>query len=287
MNTNMYQSKQVQHNLERLKSYGYQVLAPGSGELACGTVGPGRLPEPPIIMEAVRGLFQPKDFENRRVLITAGPTREAIDPVRFISNPSSGKMGYAIAQAAAMRGADVTLISGPTALTPPAGVRLIQVTTAAEMAAAVLAEMDGHQVIIKTAAVADFRPVEVSDLKIKKESAALSISLERTLDILKAVGDRKKGQILVGFAAETHDMESFAKSKLESKHLDMIVANLVGTSEAGFQADTNRATFYFQDGRCEQVGLMPKIDLAGVLLDRIAALTASSATAAQADEMAP
>ncbi len=280
MNTDMYQSRQVQHNIERLKSFGYKILEPGSGELACGTVGPGRLPEPAIIMDAVRALFQPKDFCGRRVLITAGPTREAIDPVRFITNPSSGKMGYAIAQAAAMRGAEVTLISGPTALAPPAGVRLIQVTTAAEMASAALAEMDTHQVIIKTAAVADFRPAEVSDLKIKKQDAATTINLERTQDILKALGASKKGQILVGFAAETHDMASYAKAKLEAKNLDMIVANLIGAPEAGFQADTNRATLFFRDGRQEQIELMPKIDLAGVVLDRICALIASVETPA-------
>lgn len=272
MNTNMYRSRQVQHNLGRLKSYGYDILEPGSGELACGTVGPGRLPDPAIIMDAVRSLFQPKDFLGRRVLITAGPTREPIDPVRFITNPSSGKMGYAIAKAAAMRGAEVTLISGPTALPPPLGVRLIQVTTAAEMASAVLDEMDAHQIIIKTAAVADFRPAEVSDLKIKKEHAEPVIPLERTQDILKELGVRKSGQILVGFAAETHDMESYAKSKLEAKNLDMIVANCIGSPEAGFQSDTNRVTFYFRNGEQETVGLMSKIDLAGVLLDRIGAL---------------
>lgn len=278
MNTNMYRSRQVQLNIERLKSYGYRVLEPGSGELACGTVGPGRLPDPAIIMDAVRALFQPEDFLGRRVLITAGPTHEAIDPVRFITNPSSGKMGYAIARAAVMRAAEVTLISGPTALAPPPGVRFIRVTSAAEMASAVLDEMDAHQVIIKTAAVADFRPVEISDLKIKKQDAELCINLERTQDILKALGQRKRGQILVGFAAETHDMEAYAKSKLEAKNLDMIVANLIGTPEAGFQADTNQATFYYRDGTHEEIGLMPKIDLAGVLLDRIDALVAAAAT---------
>lgn len=279
MNTNMYQSPQVQHNLERLRSYGYKVLEPGSGELACGTVGPGRLPDPAIIMDAVRALFQPADFCGRRVLVTAGPTREAIDPVRFITNPSSGKMGYAIARVAAMRGAEVTLVSGPTALSPPDGVRLIRVTSAAEMAEAVLAEMDGHQVIIKTAAVADFRPMAVSDRKIKKEDAEMVIQLERTQDILKALGERKTRQILVGFAAETHDMESFARGKLAAKNLDMIVANHIGSPEAGFQADTNRATFLFRDGRREEIGLMPKTELAGILLDRIAALMVAAAGA--------
>jgi len=281
MNTNMYQSRQVQHNLERLKSYAYRVLEPGSGELACGTVGPGRLPEPAIILDAVRALFQPGDFCGRRVLITAGPTREAIDPVRFITNPSSGKMGYAIARVAAMRGAEVTLITGPTAIAPPADVRLIRVTSAAEMAEAVLAEMDGHHVVIKTAAVADFRPVAVSDRKIKKEDAEMVIHLERTQDILKALGERKTRQVLVGFAAETHDMESFARGKLAAKNLDMIVANHIGSPEAGFQADTNRATFLFRDGRREEIGLMPKTELAGILLDRVASLMLSAADSNQ------
>jgi len=279
MNTHMYQSRAVQRNLGQLKDGGYHLIEPGSGELACGTVGPGRLPEPPIIMDAVRALFQPNDFAGQRVLITAGPTREAIDPVRFITNPSSGKMGYAIARVAAMRGAAVTLISGPTNLAPPVGVRFLPVTTAAEMAAAVLDEMDDHQVIIKTAAVADFRPAEISGLKIKKEKADLSIRLERTQDILKTVGERKKDQVLVGFAAETHELESFAKGKLAAKRLDMIVANLIGAPEAGFQSDTNRATFYFRDGAVEKLDLMPKVELAGRLLDRVAALLAAKPTA--------
>jgi phosphopantothenoylcysteine decarboxylase/phosphopantothenate--cysteine ligase len=191
MNTNMYASRPVQHNLGRLKEFGYAVLEPGTGELACGTIGPGRLPDPAIIHDAVIDLLTPKDFSGRTILITAGATREAIDPVRFITNPSSGKTGYAIARAATMRGARVTLISGPTVLPPPLNTRFVQVTSAAEMAAAVLAEMDRQDIIIKTAAVADFRPATVSDLKIKKEGARLSIELERTQDILKAVGVRK------------------------------------------------------------------------------------------------
>ncbi|RJQ85523.1 MAG: bifunctional phosphopantothenoylcysteine decarboxylase/phosphopantothenate--cysteine ligase CoaBC [Desulfobacteraceae bacterium] len=272
MNTHMYESKAVQRNLQRLKEYGYAVLEPGAGELACGTTGPGRLPEPAIIFDALLDLLAPKDFSGRRVLITAGPTREAIDPVRFITNPSSGKMGYAIARAALMRGAQVTLVSGPSALTPPLNARVLQVTSASEMAAAVLAEMDRHDIVIKTAAVADFRPASVSDLKIKKEQAGLSIQLERTQDILKAVGERKQNQILVGFAAETHDMDAFATEKLKAKNLDMIVGNIVGGADAGFNADTNRAIVYFKNGTREQVDLMAKTDLAHLLLDRIAVM---------------
>ncbi|KJS29856.1 MAG: phosphopantothenoylcysteine decarboxylase [Desulfatitalea sp. BRH_c12] len=272
MNTHMYESKAVQRNLTLLKSYGYTILDPGAGELACGTTGPGRLPDPAIIFDALVDLLTPKDLEGRKVLITAGPTREAIDPVRFITNPSSGKMGYAVARAAAMRGAQVTLISGPTALAPPLNVCVLPVTSAAEMAAAVLGQMDGHDIIIKTAAVADFRPAAVSDLKIKKEQAQLSIALERTQDILKAVGERKKNQILVGFAAETHDLDAFATGKLKAKNLDIIVGNLIGPSDAGFCADTNRATLYFSNDTREQVDLMTKADLAHLLLDRIVGL---------------
>jgi phosphopantothenoylcysteine decarboxylase/phosphopantothenate--cysteine ligase len=273
MNSDMYASKAVQRNLQILKEFGYALLEPDAGELACGTTGPGRLPDPAVIMNAVQGLFVPKDFAGRNVMVTAGPTREAIDPVRFISNPSSGKMGYAIARAAAQRGAVVTLISGPTCLAPPPSVRLISVTSAAEMATAVLSEMDQQQIIIKTAAVADFRPVAVSPRKVKKEQAELTLPLERTQDILKAVGLRKqRNQTLVGFAAETHDMERFATGKLASKKLDLIVGNLIGASDAGFCADTNRATFYYKDGTSETIDLMPKADLAHLLLDRILAL---------------
>jgi phosphopantothenoylcysteine decarboxylase/phosphopantothenate--cysteine ligase len=272
MNSDMYASRAVQRNLRTLKEFGYVILEPDAGELACGTTGPGRLPDPPVILDAVLGLFAPKDYQGRNVLITAGPTREAIDPVRFISNPSSGKMGYAIARAAAMRGAAVTLVSGPTALPPPPNVRLVAVTSAAEMAAAVLAEMDHQHVIIKTAAVADFRPAAVSRLKVKKDQAQLTLALERTQDILKAVGERKKNQILVGFAAETHDLERSATGKLKAKHLDLIVANLVGAPDAGFCADTNRATLYFKGGTSEKIDLMPKAELAHLLLDRIAGM---------------
>ncbi len=272
MNSNMFASRQVQRNLETLKSFGYKVLEPDAGELACGTTGPGRLPDPSVIFEACAHMLSPKDYQGRRVLITAGPTREAIDPVRFITNPSSGKMGYAIARAAAMRGAQVTLVSGPTALAPPMGVDVISVTSAAEMLAAVLDEMERNDLIIKTAAVADFRPARPSDLKVKKENAQLSIDLERTEDILKTIGQRKKDQTLVGFAAETHELDTFATGKLQAKNLDLIVGNLIGAPDAGFNAETNRVTLYFKDGTREKVDLMSKADLADLLLDRISAL---------------
>ncbi|MBT8342670.1 MAG: bifunctional phosphopantothenoylcysteine decarboxylase/phosphopantothenate--cysteine ligase CoaBC [Desulfatitalea sp.] len=271
MNTHMYENPAVQRNLETLKTYGHAILTPEAGELACGTTGPGRLPDPPFILDTLRTLLTPKDFTGRNVLVTAGPTREALDPVRFITNPSTGKMGYAIARAAAMRGARVTLVSGPTTLAPPHDVTPIRVTNAAEMADAVLALMDDQHVIIKTAAVSDFRPAHISDLKVKKQEAQLDLRLERTQDILKTVGERKKKeQFLVGFAAETHDLDTYATRKLETKHLDMIVGNLVNTPDSGFSADTNRAVFYFRDGTREAVDVMPKADMGHVLLDRIA-----------------
>ncbi|MCJ8502556.1 bifunctional phosphopantothenoylcysteine decarboxylase/phosphopantothenate--cysteine ligase CoaBC [Desulfatitalea alkaliphila] len=272
MNSNMYASRQVQRNLTLLRDYGYTVLEPGSGELACGTTGPGRLPEPPIIRDALETLLAPKDFQGRRLLISAGPTREAIDPVRFITNPSSGKMGYAIARAAAMRGAVVTLVTGPTALTLPADVTCVPVTSAAEMATEVLERLEDADIIIKTAAVADFRPATAASRKVKKETADLNLPLERTQDILKALGERKGGRILVGFAAETHELDRFAAGKREAKNLDMIVGNLIGGADAGFGADTNRATFYFKDGRRETVDLMTKQALAHLLLDRVGRL---------------
>lgn len=272
MNSNMYASRQVQRNLALLCDYGYMVLEPGSGELACGTTGPGRLPDPPIIRDALETLLAPKDFQGRRMLISAGPTREAIDPVRFITNPSSGKMGYAIARAAAMRGACVTLVTGPTALTPPAGVTCVPVTSAAEMATAVLDRLADADIIIKSAAVADFRPATAASLKVKKETAELILPLERTQDILKTLGERKGNRILVGFAAETHELDRFAAGKLEAKNLDMIVGNLIGGADAGFGADTNRATFYFKDGTRETVDLMTKQALAHLLLDRVGRL---------------
>ena len=272
MNTNMFASRQVQRNIGLLNGFGYAILEPGSGELACGTTGPGRLPDPLIIRDALEALLAPKDFVGRRLLITAGPTREAIDPVRYITNPSSGKMGYAIARAAVMRGAHVTLITGPTSIAPPEGAVCIPVTSAAEMATAVLEQMDRADIIIKSAAVADFRPAAAASLKVKKEDAALSLQLERTQDILKAVGARKKNQVLVGFAAETHELDRFAAGKLKAKNLDMVVGNLIGAPDAGFGADTNRASIYYKDGTCEAVDLMSKKDLAHLLLDRVGRL---------------
>lgn len=272
MNSHMYASKQVQRNLEVLKQFGYAIVDPDSGELAEGTSGPGRLPEPAAICDRVNSMLVGKDLRGLNILVTAGPTREPIDPVRFVSNPSSGKMGYAIARAAEMRGANVILISGPTALPPPADVRLIRVLTAAEMAQVVLDFMDHADIIVKCAAVSDFRPKTVFDHKVKKNQAELVLALERTPDILKVVGERKQKQIVVGFAAETHQLETFAMEKLKAKNLDLIVANLIGTRDAGFGSDTNKVSLFYKDGSQERLELMPKAELAHLLLDRVAAL---------------
>ncbi len=284
MNTNMYANPAVQRNIEMLKNRGNKVPDPAAGELACGTCGPGRLPEPAELFDMLGGLLAPKDFRGRNVVVTAGPTREAIDPVRFISNPSSGKMGYAIARAAEMRGAQVILITGPTALPPPPNVMVIRVTTAAEMLAAVLDYTAHADVIIKSAAVADYRPVAAASQKIKKSDTALTLTLERTQDILKAVAERKKTQIVVGFAAETQKLDEFATTKLKAKKLDMIVGNLIGSHDAGFGTDTNRVTFYFPDGTREALDTMPKEDLAHMILDRIGRLPVARPAALAEEE---
>ncbi len=272
MNTRMYESPAVQRNLRTLENDGYQIVAPGAGELACGTVGAGRLPDPEAIVESVAASLLRKDFIRKRVLVTAGPTREPMDPVRFVSNPSSGKMGYALARAAAARGGEVVLITGPTALADPPGVKVTRVETAAEMADAVLGVMDQVDVVIKVAAVSDYRPVAVSLQKIKKSTDELVVKMEKTEDILESLGRRKKNQVLVGFAAETEMLEQHATDKLRRKNLDLIVGNLIGTPGSGFESDTNKMKFFFADGRVEEVPVMEKPDAAHLLLDRIHSL---------------
>ncbi len=274
MNTHMYENRAVQRNLEQLQTDGYVIVEPGEGELACGAYGPGRLADPEHIFQQVAAWFYPKDYKGRKVLVTAGPTQEPIDPVRFISNPSSGKMGYAMAEAAAKRGADVILVSGPTGLKSPVGVTVIRVQTAREMADAVLGVSHDMDVMIKAAAVSDFRPVETSAHKIKKNKAALSLRLERTQDILAELGRRKKNQILVGFAAETQDLETYATQKLKEKNLDMIAANIVGEEKSGFGSDTNQIVLFFKNGNKEELPLMAKHALAHVILDRIRSMMA-------------
>jgi phosphopantothenoylcysteine decarboxylase / phosphopantothenate---cysteine ligase len=275
MNSNMYAAEPVQANLATLKGYGYHILEPDAGELACGTTGPGRLPEPIYIMDRFACLLTPKDLAGKRILITAGPTREPIDPVRFISNPSSGKMGYALARAAEMRGGDVTLVTGPSALAPPFNIRTIRTVTAADMAEAVLDRLSDSDIVIKSAAVADYRPVSPEMQKIKKTSGGQTLQLERTLDILETVGQRKSNQLLVGFAAETQDLDENATAKLAAKNLDMLVGNLIGRAGSGFESDTNQVTLYFRNGAREPLGMMTKDELAHVILDRIVGLMES------------
>ena len=272
MNTDMYQNIVVQQNLDILEKNGLHILDPDSGVLACKTTGAGRLPEPWFILDCLIALMTPKDLRGKKILISAGPTREAIDPVRYISNHSSGKMGYAVARAAEQRGASVTMVSGPVSIQPPPGIDLVRVESCRDMADAILGGMDEADIIIKVAAVADYRPRTSEGKKIKKQgnAADLVLDLVENPDILKAVGKRKRSdQFLVGFAAETNDLETHAKAKMERKNLDMIAANLVGGSETGFQTDTNALTLFFRDGKSESIPLMTKEDAAHRLLDAV------------------
>ncbi|WP_319408865.1 bifunctional phosphopantothenoylcysteine decarboxylase/phosphopantothenate--cysteine ligase CoaBC [uncultured Desulfosarcina sp.] len=272
MNSNMFEHPANRRNLKQLETDGCSILAPGEGALACGTTGPGRLPEPAEIVDRLASFLTPDDLAGCNVLVTAGPTREAIDPVRFISNPSSGKMGYAIARAAEYRGARVTLVSGPVNLSPPLNVEVIPAVTVDDMADAVFARLEQSHVVVKVAAVSDYRPVKKEAHKIKKGEGGMQLALERTTDILKTVGQMKKHQIVVGFAAETRDMETHARKKLEEKHLDIIAANLIGPSDSGFASDTNRMTLFFADGRKEVLDVMDKDAVAHLILDRVAEL---------------
>ncbi len=272
MNTHMYENRAVQRNLDCLEQDGFEIVAPGSGSLACGTVGPGRLPEPEEILNAVVAGLTPKDMLHRKILVTAGPTHESIDPVRYFSNPSSGKMGFAIARAASARGAVVTLVTGPVALIDPPGMEVIRVKTALEMEDAVLDRFDETDILIKSAAVSDFRPGSFSEQKVKKSAAALTIELARNPDILKEAGRRKKKQVLVGFAAETANLDVSATGKLKEKNLDMVVGNLVTDPGAGFRTDTNLVTLFHRDNTSEKIPLMEKERLAHVILDRIVKL---------------
>ncbi len=272
MNVNMYENRLVQDNIERLRQVGMHIVGPESGPLACGQEGAGRLADIGAIAEQLRCLLSCQDLAEERVLVTAGPTREPVDPVRFMSNPSSGKMGFALACAARRRGAKVLLITGPTVLRDPPGVTVIRVRTAQEMFDAVTANADDKTMIMKAAAVSDWRPVSVSQHKLKKGSTGKQLSLEKTRDILKALGEKKKGWILVGFAAETDDLQQNAKAKLAEKNLDLIVANLVGQPGSGFGSETNQVSLFYRDGRTEDIGPMDKGALADILLDRVKGL---------------
>jgi len=277
MNTNMYLNPIVSDNLSRLSKLGYNIIPPATGMLACGVEGPGRLPEPEtIVTELVRILSKCFDLVGKRVLVTAAGTREPLDPVRYIGNRSSGKMGYALASAAANRGANVILVSGPSNLSSPPGVILKKVETAAEMRQVVLEEFGAADLVIKAAAVADYRPSIVSKQKMKKNDEKITLVLEKNPDILAELGAHKDKQILVGFAAETEDLLTHATEKLIRKNLDMIVANDVTLPGAGFDADTNIVRVLYQDGRVEEVAQMSKESLAGLLLDRITILMTNS-----------
>jgi len=278
MNTNMYLSKSVQRNLEQLENDGHQILRPDSGELACGVTGPGRMPDPDEIYNRLVKTIVPKDLVGKQILITAGPTQEPMDPVRFVSNPSSGKMGFAIAAAAEQRGAHVILVSGPTTLSAPYGVDVIKVQTAQQMAEAVFERVAQAEIVIKAAAVSDFRPEKVSTEKVKKQNQDLLVKFIRNKDILAEIGKQKGDRFLVGFAAETEKLDQNAIDKLSRKNLDMIVGNIVKGKETAFGSDTNQATFYYRDGKQETVPRMGKDGLAHLLLDRIvASLNANAA----------
>ncbi|WP_457551887.1 bifunctional phosphopantothenoylcysteine decarboxylase/phosphopantothenate--cysteine ligase CoaBC [Desulfobacula sp.] len=272
MNTDMYQNIRVQRNLDILEKDGWNILDPDSGVLACKTVGAGRLPEPWFIFDRVEAMLGKKDLKGKNMLVSAGPTIEPLDPVRFISNHSSGKMGYAIARAAEKRGAQVTLVSGPVSLDTPVGVERIDVETCEQMAEKILANLDRADIIIKVAAVADYRPLDPKSRKIKKKdnNKDLSILMTQNPDILKAIGKKKtKNQFLVGFAAETDDLEKNARLKMKKKNLDMIAANIVGSSESGFKADTNKVKLFFKDGSLFDIPLMGKDKIADILIDKV------------------
>lgn len=270
MNTHMLDNPATRDNLEKLRRYGWHIAEPGVGRLACGAEGRGRLPEPEELAElCLLLLAHEKDMAGKRVLVTAGPTQEDLDPVRYLTNRSSGKMGYAIARAAARRGAEVTLVSGPTALKAPACAETVQVRSAQEMFDAVMDRASAADVIIKAAAVADYRPALTADEKLKKADGALSIPLERTRDILAALGESKRdGQFLCGFSMETENLIENSRRKLEKKKLDLIAANNVKVAGAGFQVDTNVLTLIWRDGMRE-LPLLSKEEAADALLDEI------------------
>lgn len=274
MNVHMYAHPAVQKNMETLRTFGYQFIEPGEGYLACGYVGKGRLEEPETIVEHLNLYFgerksQPQPLKGKKYLITAGPTREAIDPVRYVTNHSSGKMGYALAEQAIEMGAEVTLITGPVNLMPPSKARVIPVESAADMYDEVFDQFDTSDVVIMTAAVADYKPKIFHAQKMKKQPGENVIEFERTKDILKELGENKTHQILVGFAAETNNVEEYARGKLVKKNADMIVANNVTIAGAGFGTDTNIVTIYDKDGSATELPKMSKADIAKSILAEV------------------
>ena len=272
MNSNMYLNPVTQDNLETLRKYGWEIMEPATGRLACGVVGPGKMPEPQDILELVQlHLGHERDMEGLHLLVTAGPTQESLDPVRYLTNHSTGTMGYAIARAAAMRGAEVTLVSGPVSLHPPMGVNTVHITTAAEMFTAVTSRAPQQDIIIKAAAVADYRPAHIADQKMKKggDDSDLNLPLERTQDILAWLGSHKTaGQFLCGFSMETENLLANSRKKLEKKHLDLIAANCLRDAGAGFGGTTNVLTLISRDTELP-LPLMSKDEAAHCLLDEI------------------
>ncbi len=274
MNVHMYDHPAVKKNMSTLSSFGYSFIEPGEGYLACGYVGKGRLEEPETIVSLIGSYFSQashtqKILEGVNVLVTAGPTVERIDPVRFFTNRSTGKMGYALAEQAAKLGASVTLVTGPTNLEYPKGVQVVQIESAQQMLEAVMQRYHEADVVIKSAAVADYRPKHVFDQKMKKQPGEAVLELERTTDILRTLGERKEHQLLVGFAAETEQVDEYAQKKLASKKLDMIVANNVTTEGAGFGTDTNIVTLYKRSGESKELPILSKHDVATEVLKEV------------------
>jgi phosphopantothenoylcysteine decarboxylase / phosphopantothenate---cysteine ligase len=288
MNVNMFEHPAVVENIEILRQRGVRFVEPGSGYLACGWLGKGRLAEVPDIVEAaMAALKRRRDLEGQTVLVTAGPTVEDIDPVRFVSNRSTGKMGYRLAEAARDRGARVVLVSGPTSLPAPSGVELVAVRSTEEMARAVQKSATEASIVLMAAAVSDYRPSEVAPQKVKKGSEPLSLDLVRTKDILRSLGEAgRDGQVLVGFAAETENLRENARKKLREKHLDLIVANDVSRKDAGFASDTNVGLFLDAAGGEEELPLMGKHELAERILERVVTLLKSSPKGAPATSRA-
>jgi phosphopantothenoylcysteine decarboxylase/phosphopantothenate--cysteine ligase len=275
MNVHMFENPILQENIRKLRRLGYHFIEPAEGYLACGYEGKGRLPEPEVILEEIRGLLKKKDLAGERLLITAGPNHEAIDPVRFITNRSSGKMGYALARAAVRRGAEVTLVSGPTSLSAPEKTKLLKVKTAADMRAAVLDGFPNSTTVVMAAAVSDYSPVEAAPKKLKKGAESMRLELKRNPDILQELGAKKDGRFLIGFAAETDDVIANAGKKLKEKNLDMIVANDVSAEGSGFEGETNIATILDRSGNLQTLPLMTKDELADRILDHLQALKAA------------
>ncbi|WP_096199311.1 bifunctional phosphopantothenoylcysteine decarboxylase/phosphopantothenate--cysteine ligase CoaBC [Bacillus sp. FJAT-45350] len=272
MNVHMYEHPAVQKNLGTLTSFGYRFIAPNEGYLACGYVGKGRLPEPEEIMEVLSRYFAIKDekpLEGKQIIVTAGPTREIIDPVRYFTNHSSGKMGYAIAETAAELGAIVTLISGPTSLPTPKTVTTVKVTSAQEMYEAVMDYYSETDVVIKSAAVADYRPKQTFQEKMKKQPGNWAVEMERTIDILATLGEKKENQLLIGFAAESEKVETYAMDKLTRKNLDMIVANNIAEEGSGFQGDTNIVTILKRNGEKTSLPILSKKEVAEKIIDEV------------------